>query len=186
MDSNTTNGNVQNAKDSVYSSQVFNQPSYDCTHSANMSVLQFTRSSRDLFPHVLTSTTDAQSAANTIQNHPATQSVKDTLNNGPVADMAKDQHAKTTSEFSNLANSRTTPDQSAATGQPLTHYHSFFYNLLSVSYDLPEYRIDQLMAPVGKSSCHHPILHLYCTLHLRRPLPACSSLVIQGSLYGAW
>ncbi|CAF9913118.1 MAG: hypothetical protein ALECFALPRED_008639 [Alectoria fallacina] len=74
---------------------------------------------------------DAQSAANTIQNHPATQSVKDTLGNGPVADHVNDQRAKTTYEFRNLADSRTTPEQSTATGQPLTHYHSFFYNLLS-------------------------------------------------------
>lgn len=58
--------------------------------------------------------------------------MKDTLGNGPVADKVKDQQAKTSSEFSNLANSRTKPDQGAATGQPLTHYHSFFYNLLSV------------------------------------------------------
>ncbi|CAF9930481.1 hypothetical protein IMSHALPRED_008190 [Imshaugia aleurites] len=79
----------------------------------------------------LTFAPDAQSAANTIQNHPAAQSVKDTLGNGPVADHVKDQHAKTTSELRNLADSRTTPEQSAATGQPLTHYHSFFYNLLS-------------------------------------------------------
>lgn len=43
----------------------------------------------------------------------------------------KDQKDKTTSEFSSLADSRTVPEQSAATGQPLTHYHSFFYNLLS-------------------------------------------------------
>lgn len=69
---------------------------------------------------------------------------------GPVAETVKDQHAKTTSEFRNLANSRATPSQPAATGQPLTRmestifdihyahwleiqdYHSFFYNLLSV------------------------------------------------------
>ena len=63
---------------------------------------------------------DAQSAANTIQNHPTTQSVKDTVNNGPVADHVKDQHAKTTSEFRNLADARTTPVQSTTTGQPLT------------------------------------------------------------------
>ena len=68
----------------------------------------------------LTIHSDAQSTANAIQNHPATQSVKDTLSNGPVADHVKDQHAKTTSEFRNLADSRTTPEQSTATGQPLT------------------------------------------------------------------
>ncbi|KAI1394061.1 Reticulon-domain-containing protein [Hypoxylon trugodes] len=50
---------------------------------------------------------------------------------GPVAQNVKDQSAKTTAEFSNLANSRQTPSQPAATGQPLTHYHSFFSELLS-------------------------------------------------------
>ena len=50
---------------------------------------------------------------------------------GPVAENIKDQHAKTTSEFSNLAASRTTPTTPAATGQQLTHYHSFFSSLLS-------------------------------------------------------
>lgn len=70
-------------------------------------------------------------AANTVQNHPATQNVKQSMSNGPVAESVKDQHAKTRSEFNNLANSRAPPEQSAATGQPLTHYHSFFYNLLS-------------------------------------------------------
>lgn len=37
----------------------------------------------------------------------------------------------TTAELSKLAASRTTPTQPAATGQPLTHYHSFFSELLS-------------------------------------------------------
>ena len=55
------------------------------------------------------------------------------MRNGPMAESVKDQQAKTNSEFQNLANSRATPDQSTATGQPLTHYHSFFYSLLSVS-----------------------------------------------------
>lgn len=50
---------------------------------------------------------------------------------GPVAENIKDQHAKTTSEFSNLAAARTRPSQPTATGQQLTHYHSFFYSLLS-------------------------------------------------------
>jgi len=53
------------------------------------------------------------------------------LANGPAAQTAKDQAAKTSSEFSNLANARQTPAQPAATGQPLTHYHSFFFELLS-------------------------------------------------------
>lgn len=50
---------------------------------------------------------------------------------GPVAENAKEQAIKTQNEFSNLAAARTTPAQPAATGQPLTHYHSFFSSLLS-------------------------------------------------------
>lgn len=50
---------------------------------------------------------------------------------GPVADKVKDQHQKTSAEFSNLAASRQTPSNPAATGQPLTHYHSFFSEVLS-------------------------------------------------------
>ncbi|KAL1871028.1 hypothetical protein VTK73DRAFT_2337 [Phialemonium thermophilum] len=59
------------------------------------------------------------------------QSAFDTMANGPVAQNVKDQHAKTTAEFSKLAASRQTPATPAATGQPLTHYHSFFSELLS-------------------------------------------------------
>jgi len=70
---------------------------------------------------------NVSAAASAVSNHPITQSVT----NGPVADNVKEQHAKTQAEFSNLAASRTTPSTPAATGQPLTHYHSFFYNLLS-------------------------------------------------------
>jgi hypothetical protein len=51
--------------------------------------------------------------------------------NGPVAQNVKDQHAKTTAELNNLAAARQTPATPAATGQPLTHYHSFFSELLS-------------------------------------------------------
>ncbi|KAM7199897.1 Reticulon domain containing protein [Naviculisporaceae sp. PSN 640] len=54
-----------------------------------------------------------------------------TVANGPVAQNVLDQHAKTSAEFSNLAASRQTPANPAATGQPLTHYHSFFSELLS-------------------------------------------------------
>jgi hypothetical protein len=50
---------------------------------------------------------------------------------GPVAENAKEQAIKTQNEFSNLAAARTTPAQPAATGQQLTHYHSFFSSLLS-------------------------------------------------------
>jgi hypothetical protein len=50
---------------------------------------------------------------------------------GPVAQNVKEQHAKTSAELANLAASRQTPANPAATGQPLTHYHSFFSELLS-------------------------------------------------------
>ncbi|OAQ63190.1 cell lysis protein-like protein [Pochonia chlamydosporia 170] len=55
----------------------------------------------------------------------------DSVTNGPVAQNVKDQNAKTQAELSNLAASRKTPNTPAATGQPLTHYHSFFSELLS-------------------------------------------------------
>jgi hypothetical protein len=51
--------------------------------------------------------------------------------NGPVAANVKDQSTKTMNEFGNLASARKTPDTPAATGQPLTHYHSFFFELIS-------------------------------------------------------
>jgi len=55
----------------------------------------------------------------------------DTVSNGPVAQNVKNESAKTTAEMSNLASARHTPSYHAATGQPLTHYHSFFSELLS-------------------------------------------------------
>jgi len=70
---------------------------------------------------------NASAAADAVKNHPITQNIT----NGPVAENVKDQTAKTSAEFSNLAASRTTPATPAATGQPLTHYHSFFSSLLS-------------------------------------------------------
>lgn len=73
----------------------------------------------------------AQSAMAAVNNHPTTQNLKDNIANGPVGQNVKAESAKTRSEFADLANSRQTPDQPAATGQPLTHYHSMFYRLLS-------------------------------------------------------
>jgi len=70
---------------------------------------------------------NASAAANAVKNHPITQNIA----NGPVASNVKDQSAKTQNEFSNLAAARTTPTTPAATGQQLTHYHSFFTSLLS-------------------------------------------------------
>lgn len=50
---------------------------------------------------------------------------------GPVATKVKEQKDKASAELSDLAASRQTPATPAATGQPLTHYHSFFSELLS-------------------------------------------------------
>lgn len=59
-------------------------------------------------------------------------SVADSLRTiGPVADKVREQHQKTSDELSNLYASRQTPNNPTATGQPLTHYHSFFSELLS-------------------------------------------------------
>lgn len=60
-----------------------------------------------------------------------TQSTMDSIKNGPMADKARLEGDKTKSELNNLAASRQTPSSTTATGQELTHYHSFFYNLLS-------------------------------------------------------
>jgi len=73
----------------------------------------------------------ASAAVNAVQNHPITQNVKDTVTNGPVAESVRNQSTKTSNEFSGLANARTAPSYTAANGQNLTHYHSFFYSLLS-------------------------------------------------------
>lgn len=59
------------------------------------------------------------------------QSTMDSMKNGPMADKARIEGDKTKSELSNLASSRQTPSTKTASGQDLTHYHSFFYNLLS-------------------------------------------------------
>lgn len=61
----------------------------------------------------------------------AASAVKSSLTNGPVAENVKQQGAKTQADFSNLAATRTSKRTRAATGQPLTHYHSFFHSLLS-------------------------------------------------------
>ncbi|ORX95964.1 Reticulon-domain-containing protein [Clohesyomyces aquaticus] len=74
----------------------------------------------------------AQSAMASVNNHPTTQNLKNALTRaGPVAQNVKAETAKTRDEFADLANARQTPEQPAATGQPLTHYHSMFYRLLS-------------------------------------------------------
>ncbi|KAH9845746.1 Reticulon [Teratosphaeria destructans] len=83
-----------------------------------------TASARD---HLTTMSSAAQNTAASIAN---SKTVQD-LQNGPVAQKTREQLNQTGNEFGNLANSRTTPSTQTATGQDLTHYHSFFYNLLS-------------------------------------------------------
>ncbi|KAJ4381615.1 hypothetical protein N0V86_002979 [Didymella sp. IMI 355093] len=73
----------------------------------------------------------AQNTMASIQNHPSVQNAKETVLNGPVAQQAKVEGAKTRDEFADLANSKQIPEQKTATGQNLTHYHSMFYRLLS-------------------------------------------------------
>ncbi|KAK4143351.1 Reticulon-domain-containing protein [Dichotomopilus funicola] len=58
-------------------------------------------------------------------------SAYNTVTNGPVAQNVKTQTSKATDEMSNLAAARHPPSYTAATGQPLTNYHSFFSELLS-------------------------------------------------------
>lgn len=70
---------------------------------------------------------NAAAAVNAVQNHPITQN----LANGPAATSVKNQAAATGNELSGLANSRQQPSYTAANGETLTHYHSFFYSLLS-------------------------------------------------------
>jgi hypothetical protein len=76
--------------------------------------------------------------ANNVNGNPAVDALKanaqsayNTVTNGPVAQNVMDQSAKTKDELSNLAASRQPPTYTAATGQQLTHYHSFFSELLS-------------------------------------------------------
>ncbi|KAF3766835.1 hypothetical protein M406DRAFT_287783 [Cryphonectria parasitica EP155] len=75
---------------------------------------------------------DTANGASTMDSLKANaQSAYDSVTSGPVAQSVQDQHLKTSNEFSNLAASRQTPANPTATGQPLTHYHSFFSELLS-------------------------------------------------------
>jgi len=69
----------------------------------------------------------ASQAANSVAN---TQLAQD-LANGPAAQTVKKEAAATSNEFSDLAASRKVPEHTAANDTPLTHYHSFFFNLLS-------------------------------------------------------
>lgn len=75
------------------------------------------------------SSANGGTSVNTLKGN--AQAAYDQLTNGPVAANVKNQTAQTGAEFSSLADARRTPARPAATGQPLTHYHSFFSELLS-------------------------------------------------------
>ncbi|KAL2003740.1 hypothetical protein VTN02DRAFT_2505 [Thermoascus thermophilus] len=51
--------------------------------------------------------------------------------NSPIASHIKTEVSRTGDELCDLKYSRTTPSTRTATGQPLTHYHSLLYSLLS-------------------------------------------------------
>lgn len=72
----------------------------------------------------------SQTVQQTMENIKNSQTVQ-SVANGPLADKARVEADATKNEFSNLAASRQTPQTQTANGQDLTHYHSFFYNLLS-------------------------------------------------------
>ncbi|KAF2800691.1 cell lysis protein-like protein [Melanomma pulvis-pyrius CBS 109.77] len=102
------------------------------TQNGILNFLSAARTPSSSLPNHLTAAAQsAQNAMAAVSNHPASQSLKDTVSNGPVAQNVKAEGAKTKNEFADLANARTTPAEPAATGQPLTHYHSLFYRLLS-------------------------------------------------------
>lgn len=70
--------------------------------------------------------------ANLNPNKPSNvESVRESVANGPAAQATRDEANKTAQEFSNLAAARKTPPQTTATNQSLTHYHSYFFELLS-------------------------------------------------------
>ncbi|KAL5348444.1 hypothetical protein ACLOAV_006927 [Pseudogymnoascus australis] len=59
------------------------------------------------------------------------KNVKETFAQGPVAENVKAEATKTSAELSALSATRQTPAARTATGQHLTHYHSFFGSLFS-------------------------------------------------------
>ncbi|KAJ5231204.1 hypothetical protein N7489_011912 [Penicillium chrysogenum] len=63
--------------------------------------------------------------------YPNTGSISDAITKGPVVDNVKSEASRTGDELRDLKNSRVTPSTTTADGQPLTHYHSLMYSLLS-------------------------------------------------------
>jgi hypothetical protein len=64
-------------------------------------------------------------------SYPNTGNISDVVTKGPVVDTVKSEASKTSSELRELKNSRVTPSTTTDNGQPLTHYHSLLYSLLS-------------------------------------------------------
>ncbi|CDM37709.1 Reticulon [Penicillium roqueforti FM164] len=58
-------------------------------------------------------------------------SIRDVITKGPIVNNVKSEASRTSDEFRDLKNSRVTPSNTTADGQPLTHYHSLMYSLLS-------------------------------------------------------
>jgi ABC-type multidrug transport system fused ATPase/permease subunit len=63
--------------------------------------------------------------------YPNTGSISDVITKGPIVDNVKSEASRTGEELRDLKNSRVTPSTTTADGQPLTHYHSLMYSLLS-------------------------------------------------------
>ncbi|KAI3112336.1 hypothetical protein CBS147333_3766 [Penicillium roqueforti] len=63
--------------------------------------------------------------------YPNTGSIRDVITKGPIVNNVKSEASRTSDEFRDLKNSRVTPSNTTADGQPLTHYHSLMYSLLS-------------------------------------------------------
>ncbi|KAJ5544492.1 hypothetical protein N7535_007109 [Penicillium sp. DV-2018c] len=63
--------------------------------------------------------------------YPNTGSISDVVTKGPIVDNVKSEASRTGQELRQLQNSRVTPSTTTADGQPLTHYHSLLYSLLS-------------------------------------------------------
>ncbi|OBT78923.1 hypothetical protein VF21_02781 [Pseudogymnoascus sp. 05NY08] len=90
-------------------------------------------------PTTTTTTTTTQAnplhpgadAYNTTTNRSSKKNVKEAFTEGPVAENVKAEATKTSAELSALSASRQTPATRTATGQHLTHYHSFFGSLFS-------------------------------------------------------
>ncbi|KFY38249.1 hypothetical protein V495_06684 [Pseudogymnoascus sp. VKM F-4514 (FW-929)] len=78
-----------------------------------------------------TFTNGGSDAYSTTTSRSAKKNVKETFAQGPVAENVKAEATKTSNELSALSAKRQTPATRTATGQHLTHYHSFFGSLFS-------------------------------------------------------